>query len=49
MRWTQHDDGWRWRFAILPQRIPCGSGKYRWIWLEWYRRRFCGYFYEVKL
>jgi len=48
MRWTRQDDGWRWRFAIIPFCLTSGPEK-TWVWLEWYRSRFAGFYYEVEL
>lgn len=43
MRWKTDQNLWRRRFALLPVKI----GE-EWIWLEWFERRFCGEYYEVR-
>jgi hypothetical protein len=48
MRWNRRDDGWRWRFAIIPVCISDGPEQ-QWVWLEWYEARFAGEFYEIRL
>jgi hypothetical protein len=48
VKWISEDgDGWRWRFALLPRSIRIEGGRRQWVWLEWYRVRFCGDHYEV--
>jgi hypothetical protein len=48
MQWTRRDDGWRWRFALIPFCLRDGPTK-TWVWLEWYRARFAGLYTEVEL
>ena len=48
MRKIVHDDGWRWRFAVIPFCLSDGPKK-TWVWLEWYRARFAGLYTEVEL
>lgn len=48
MKWARrkinNDDGWRWRFALIP---ICSET--HWLWLGWYRYRFCGDCFEVEI
>lgn len=51
MQWTSKDNGWRWRFALLPFSLRDDSdGRVRrWVWLEWYRAQDCGDHVQVEI
>ena len=49
MQWTSKDNGWRWRFALVPFSIRDDGQFRRWVWLEWYKAMDCGDHRQVEL
>lgn len=41
MQWENRDDT-ELIFALVPRDVGSKT-----VWLEWYERRFCGYYYNV--